>query len=109
MRRGNVVDVGDLGNQQAAAEILQTFLVAAPTILTQIEHAVTVPDPQVVGQLLHSLAGSSATVGGMGLCLQAKKLEQTLLAREFASVAAGLPVLFDEFERFKEAAQAFVA
>ena len=98
-----------LGNQQAAAEILQTFLVAAPTILTQIEHAVTVPDPQVVGQLLHSLAGSSATVGGMGLCLQAKKLEQTLLAREFASVAAGLPVLFDEFERFKEAAQAFVA
>ena len=97
-----------MGNQKAAAEILQTFLVAAPTILTQIENAATVPDPQVVGQLLHSLAGSSVTVGGRGLFLQAQKLEQTLLAGDLASLAAGLPILLDEFERFSEAAHAFV-
>ncbi len=98
-----------LGNRQAAARILDTFLGSVPAVLARLQAAMAAGDLEGAGKDLHLLAGSSATVSGEALRACAQALEQALRAGDAAQVEAGLPALQDEHERFKAAVREFRA
>jgi len=96
-----------VGNRKAAARVLGVFLTSTPGVLEQLRAAVSTGDLKEAARLLHFFVGSSAAVGGAGLWDLARNLEQAIERGELAPLAAGLPRLHQEFERFCKAAARF--
>ncbi len=96
-----------VGNRKAAARVLGVFLTSTPGVLEQLRAAVSTGDLKETARLLHFFVGSSAAVGGAGLWDLARNLEQAIERGELAPLAAGLPRLHQEFERFRKAAARF--
>ncbi len=96
-----------LGNRKAAVRVLDVFLSDAPRRLARLQDAAESGQSEAVVRELHTLKGSSATVGGNALHAMARELEIAVKSGDPGALSAGMPALFQEFERFRAASKDF--
>jgi len=84
-------------------EIVAGFLAGAPAKLDAIASAVAAADAGAAGRIAHELAGSSATLGALGLGKLCGYVEGCTRAGDLSAVADTLPAVRAEFERARAA------
>ena len=92
-----------VGDRAIAGEVLRMFLVDTPRQIAKVEADLASADSRTLARDLHTIKGSSATIGAEALRAKALELETALCAQGIGAVAAGLPSLVGEFERLRTA------
>ena len=83
----------ELGGPEFAAELYQEFEQEAGDLLREAEPAVAAGEFTELLPMLHQLKGTSATLGGVALAAQARRLEHDFKARQLDGGAAGFQLL----------------
>lgn len=63
------------GDESFVLEVLQEYLTVAPTLVSELEHAILREDSLAVQSSAHDLKGSSKTVGAIRLASLASSIE----------------------------------
>ena len=95
-----------VGDRAIAGEVLRMFLEDTPRQIAKVEADLASADPRTLARDLHTLKGSSATIGAEALRAKALELETALGVEGIDAVAAGLPSLVGEFERLRTVLEA---
>jgi HPt (histidine-containing phosphotransfer) domain-containing protein len=90
----------ELGGPEFAAELYQEFEQEAGDLLREAEPAVAASAFTELLPMLHQLKGTSATLGGVALAAQARRLEHDFKARKLDGGAAGFQLLQHYFAQF---------
>ncbi len=96
-----------LGNRAAAKRIIQAFLADVPGRLTSLRAALEGGDIVRVSHELHTLKGSSASLGGEAVRAKALAMELNARKGDLHSLRSELSALQAESERLCAALQAF--
>jgi HPt (histidine-containing phosphotransfer) domain-containing protein len=97
------------GGPGLIAELVELFVGDVPARLDAIRKAMSAADPDALQRTAHSLKGSAATLGADGMAEICRCMEMHGRAGEVAEAAALLDSLDAEFERVRDALEAWVA
>jgi len=84
------------------AQLVETFLASSQRLLASAESALAAGDGAGLARTAHTLASSSAQIGGLRLSVLAKSLEAAARRDPTAPLGARLAELRDELERLRE-------
>jgi HPt (histidine-containing phosphotransfer) domain-containing protein len=82
--------------------LITMFVDEIPNELTHLREALDFPKPEEVRRHLHSIKGSSSSVGAESICACARQLEEAAKASQLDRVRDGLSELERRFSEFAE-------
>jgi HPt (histidine-containing phosphotransfer) domain-containing protein len=97
------------GGDDLVAELVELFVGDVPPRLEAIGAAISTDDPGALASAAHSLKGSSATMGAVGMSELCRQMEMHGRAGDMAQAAPILATLEAEFERVKQALHDWVS
>lgn len=91
------------GGTDLVTELVELFVGDVPARLDALAGAIANGDPEALVRAAHSLKGSSATMGAVGMAELCRRLETHGRAGDVTSAAPVLALLQEEFERASRA------
>lgn len=91
-----------LGNRKAAEKVIQVFLSDGMKRLEKIQEAYDLKNIELLAQELHTLKGSSATLGGELLRAVTLELETAIKLGHLEKLEPGIPRLREEMNRLRD-------
>jgi HPt (histidine-containing phosphotransfer) domain-containing protein len=99
--------IGEEGDD-AVQELVETYLAKTPVMITKIADDLRNCDLQNLKSDVHSLKGSSASVGAISIFNMCKKIEEALRAEDKLKVDSLFEELVATFKFVKEELQAWI-
>lgn len=99
--------IGEEGDE-AVQELVETYLAKTPVMITKIADDLRNCDLQNLKSDVHSLKGSSASVGAISIFNMCKKIEEALRAEDKLKVDSLFEELVATFKFVKEELQAWI-
>lgn len=99
--------IGEEGDD-AVQELVETYLAKTPVMITKIADDLRNCDLQNLKSDVHSLKGSSASVGAISIFNMCKKIEEALRAEDKLNVDSLFEELVATFKFVKEELQAWI-
>jgi PAS domain S-box-containing protein len=94
---------------EVVAEIVETFLSDAPTLIGQMREAVRTSNPIVLDRASHTLKSSSATVGALVLSARCRAIEEEARAGHATGLGEAVEAVEREYERVRRELEAGIA
>ena len=81
-------------------DLLKDFKKETDTLIEEVNHLYSQKDIEGIMTIMHTIKGSSGSVGLIKIYQESKKLEQQIKNENVTKLKSGLNDVFKEYERF---------